>query len=251
MKFAYDIPGYVQGHRFSDEPDYYDATNQRFTDLAGGDRFRRYVSKTTGTPTFANRGTNNRRGLYLDNTCQWQFPFATPWMGSGVLVASYNTIDGATSGNVYGHIFGSEGLANITNNAMIFAQYNFGTRRLFLWGASSQLAHGLNIPDDNIVILAWSRDQEDRKSRLTMDGVSIDEIGPYASSTNTGEFIGLGQAKVCRLGNVTGDPASSAVSTQGTMHIFEQHFFSTNILRDHLSDTKDFIDTLKDHYGIA
>ena len=250
MKFAYDIPGYVQGHRFSDEPDYFDATNQRFTDLAGGDRFGQYVSKINGTPTFANRGTNNRRGLYLDNTNQWQFPFATPWMGSGILVASYNTVDSG-QGGIYSHIFGNSSLANIANEPAIFAQFYFGSRRLYLWGASSQLTHNRDIADDAILVLAWSRDQEDRKSRLTLDGVNIDVIGPYDSYTNTGEFIGLGSGKMCRLGNITGDSTSSAASTQGTMHIFEQHFFSTNILRDHLIDTKAFIDTLKAHYGIA
>ena len=64
MKFAFDVPGYVQGHRFSDEAEYYDSANQRFYDLAGFNRFGNHVEKIVGTPAFASRGSKSRRGFY-------------------------------------------------------------------------------------------------------------------------------------------------------------------------------------------
>lgn len=246
MKFAYDIPGYVQGHRFSDEPEYYNSTTGRFTDLAGGDRFDQYVSKVNGTPAFADRGANSRRGLYLDNTNHWQFPHACPWEGSGVLVAQYNVISGAAAGYIYSHIF-AEDTGTISNNPMLFAQYYFGNPLFRVWGAAAQLVSDVSLVDDAIMVFAWSRAQDDRIARVTTDGVSITVSSAYNPTNTNGNFIGLGGQPRCRLGNIDATGGTTA-STQGTMHIFEQHFFKTNILRDHLADTKAFIDTLKTYY---
>lgn len=249
MKFAYDIPGYVQGHRFSNDALFYDATKERFSDLAGGDRFGQYVSKINGTPVFANRGANSRQGLYLDNTNQWQFPFGTPWAGSGLLVAQYNTLDGATSGNIWSHIFGEDTLN--TNNSAIWVNYNFGTRTFYIWGAGSTLNQSTPIGDDVIVLIAWSRDQQDRIARHTTDGITVTASAAYNPSATNGVGIPLYGQPRCRLGNISSNAADTAVSTTGTMHIFEQHFWKGNILRDNLPDTKAFIDTLKTYYGIV
>lgn len=246
MKFAYDIPGYVQGHRFSNDPLYYDSTAQRFYDLAGGDRFGQGVTKVVGTPAFNNRGANSRQGLYLDNTNQWQFPHACPWEGSMVIVAQFNTIADLTT---YPWLFG-EDTSTLTNNPFIAAYSPSGVSKLWIQGGGGQLQHVPNIPNDQIIVFAVSRSQDDRISRYSRDAVTIDASAPYNTARTDGLYIGMrGQPRV-RLGALDGTNGTTA-STNGTSHVFEQHFFRTNILRDHQTATAEFMSTLKAYYGAA
>lgn len=243
MKFAFDIPGYVQGHRFSNDPLFYDSANERFYDLAGGDRFNQGVTKIVGTPVFNNRGTNNRQGLYLNNTNQWQFPHACPWEGSMLIVAQFATVNNAT---MYPWLFGED--ATVSNNPMIGAQYFFGTRNLWIQGGAAQLEQKPTIPDDTIIVFAVSRSQDDRLHRYSRDGVTVDSVGPYTPARTDGMYIGMGGQPRVRLGALDGTNGTTA-STVGTCHVFEQHFFRTNILRDHLTATSELMSTLKAYYG--
>lgn len=246
MKFAYDIPGYVQGHRFSNDPLFYDGTNERFYDLAGGDRFKQGVSKIVGTPVFNNRGSNNRQGLYLDNTNQWQFPHSCPWEGSMVIVAQFNMV---TNQSMYPWLFGEDTGAT-TNNPFIAAQSPGGTNRLWIQGGAAQLQQTPSIPNDQIIVFAISRSQDDRISRYSRDAVTVDATAAYNTARTDGLFIGMGGQPRVRLGALDGTNGTTA-SAVGTCHVFEQHFFRTNILRDYLSATSEFMSTLKAYYGAA
>lgn len=247
MKFAYDVPGYVQGHRFSDEADYYDSVNQRFYDISGFNRFGNHVEKVVGTPVFANRGSNSRRGLYLDNTNHWQFPHACPWMGSGLIVAELSFVTSGTT-SFYPHIFGDA--ATVSSNAQIRGGHFSGSTTINLAGPNAALAQSSAWPNNTLGIFAWSRNQEDRISRITRDGITVTATAPLAAATN-GNSIGMAGQPRCRLGNLSGIDGNTTASTTGTLHLFEQHFWKGDVLRDNLPELKAFIDTLKAHYGIA
>lgn len=252
MKFASDLPGYAQGHRFANTPEFYDSAKERFHDLAGYNRFGMYVKKVVGAPVFNLRGANARQGLFMDNTNQWTFPYACPWHGSGLVVMEFETPTGAVTANMWPLTFGTSDAANITNDPNLLVQYWFGTRRFHVWGPSSQANSTFDgVPNSTILIFAWSRNQQDRMYRKTQDGVTITAEGPYNPLSTTGDTLAmLGQPAV-RLGNLNGNSLSSAVSTVGTMHMFEQHFWKGDVLRDNPAELKAFIDTLKGHYGIA
>lgn len=248
MKFAYDIPGYAQGHRFSDEPDFYDSTNQRFYDLAGGDRFGNYVSKVNGTPTFNSRGTNNRRGLFLDGSNHWQFPHACPWQGSGLIVAQFKPTE-STAQYMYPWLFG-EDTSTLTNNPFIGAYYYYGSRYVWIQTGAAKNENKPAFTQDAIMILAWSNNQQTRVCSISLDGLTVTNAVnvPSPSATNGNYFGMIGQPRV-RLGDLAGNKVAATVTT-GSLHVFEQHFWNTDILHDYLTDTKAFIDTLKTYYGI-
>lgn len=251
MTYAYDIPGYAQGHRFSDDPRYYDSTNERFYDLAGGDRFGNYVQKRVGTPVFQDRGSNSRRGLYLDNQTHWQFPHACPWQGSGLWVVEIDYITtGTTAMNPL--IFADEIVGVLSSSPKIGTLHFSGQRRVSIDSGAAQLVStDLAFPDAQIAIFAWSRNQQDRYSRYTRDGVTVTATGPYNTSRTDGLYIGLQGQPHSVLGALLGDYADTTdvSATNGTIRIFEQHYWKDDILSNHLSKTKDFIDYLKDYYA--
>lgn len=248
MKFAYDIPGYAQGHRFSDESMFYDSVNQRFYDLAGGDRFGNYVSKVNGTPTFNSRGANSRRGLFLHGSNHWQFPHACPWHGSGLIVAQFKPTE-TTSQFMYPWLF-HEDTSNMTSGPFIGAYFYYNDRRLWIQRGAAQNQNQPNFSQDAIMILAWSGNQQTRVCSITLDGVTLTNATSAYSSTTNGNYIGMaGQPRV-RLGDLAGNKVAASVTT-GSLHVFEQHFWNADILHDYLSDTKAFIDTLKAYYAIS
>lgn len=246
MNFAYDIPGYVQGHRFSDEDYYYDATNQRFYDLAGGNRFGNHVERTFGTPVFANRGPNSRRGLLLNNNNQWQFPHQCPWMGSGLFVAELSFVTTSPTLSFFPYIFGEA--VTVTSNPVIRGQHASGQLTVAV-GTSGVLIQSSTWVNNTIGIFAWSRNQEDRISRITRDGVTVTASSPLAAANN-GNGIGMMGQPRCRLGNLNGVEGNTTTSTTGSLHLFEHHFWKGDVLRDSLPALKAFIDTLREHYGI-
>lgn len=246
MNFAYDVPGYVQGHRFADEPDYYDSLNHRFYDLAGFGRFGTHVEKIAGLPSFSNRGSNSRRGLFLDNTSHWQFAHACPWMGSGLIVAELDFVTSATS-SFFPYIFGEA--VTISSNPVIRGSHFSNATTINIAGPSAALAQSATWPNKTIGIFAWSRNQEDRVSRITRDGITVTASAPLAAATN-GNSIGMGGQPRCRLGNLNGLVGNTEPSTSGSLHLFEQHFWKGDVLRDNLPELKAFIETLKTYYDI-
>lgn len=249
MKFAYDVPGYVQGHRFSDRPDYYDAGKRYFRDLAGGDRFGQGVSHVVGTPVFSAFGPNTQRGLSLDNTCHWQFPHVCPWMGSGLAVVALQFVAGGTN-SFYPWIFGDA--TTVTNNGLIHARHNAGSREIIIKGYGGLAPTLINgYVDGQIAVIAWSRNQQDRICRMTRDGVTITESAPYDSASVNGNGIGLTGAYRTHLGNLNGIAGNTTPSTTGTLHLFEQHFWSGDVLKDHSGKLAEFISSLKTVYGLT
>jgi hypothetical protein len=249
MKFAYDVPGYAQGHRFSDEPEFYDSLNQRFRDLAAGDKFGNYVEKINGTPVFEYRGARNRRGLFLDNQNQWQFPHQCPWAGSGLVVVEMNYVtSGTTAFTPY--IFGESSL--LSDNPKIQAVHFSGQTRLSIDGGSGELSQRyIDFANNQIAIFAWSRNQEDRKSRITRDGLTVIESAEYTDNSSSGNFIRMGGQPRVRLGNLNGVDGDTTASTTGTLRLFEQHFWKGDVLRDNREDMEMFIQSLRQYYGIT
>ena len=91
---ANTIPGYIMGHRFSDDPAYYDSTNKRFYDLAGYGP-KADLKVTVGTPIFET--VNGQRSVKMDNTCHGVFQPAIAWQGSAVFVLKPVYVSGANT----------------------------------------------------------------------------------------------------------------------------------------------------------
>ena len=245
MTFAADIPGYVQGHRFSDDPIYYDGSG-RFFDQSAYSRFGRDVTRVNGTPTFASRGPNARRGLFLDNTNHWQFPHACPWMGSGMIVAELSYVAAGTTSFIP-YVFGEASL--VTTNPIMFMQHFSGQFRLYVVGGSNFNQQLQLVSNNTIVVFAWSRNQYGPEGRHTLDGVTVPTTA-FATRSD-GLYVGMGGLPRCRLGNLNGNAASTVTSTTGSLHLFEQHFWDGDILRDHLPAARAFIEDRRAHYGVV
>lgn len=248
MKFAYDIPGYVQGHRFSQDKRYYDSANTRFNDLAGYNRFGSYVEKVNGSATFSNHGTNSREGLLLDNTNHWKFVNAIPWEGTMLMVVKPVYASGATM-NIYPWIFGDSG--TISANPNIRQAFFSGSRSMNLATASSALTTSITgITSGNIMLMAFSVSQSDRKARRTQDGTTVTASSALAGTTN-GNGVAMGSSLRVRLGNLSGTAGDTTQNTTDYLYVFEQHFWKGDQLTDNLAAMKEFIDSLKSYYGIA
>lgn len=252
MAQAQDIDGYTQGHRFSSDEAYYDSDTKIFNDLAGGNRFGNYVENKIGNATFHSIGTNNREGLYLDNTSHWKFPHSCPWQGSGLMVVKLNYVTSGTT-SFFPLVFSAD-VGSISSEPKLSCLNFSGQTRLTIDGGSGQLSsEELYFPNEQIAIIVWSRNQEDRTSKYSLDGVTVNVTDPYDTTNANGNFIGLGGQPHSILGALKGDysDTTDASTTNGSLEIFEQHFWSTDILKDDLAKTKIFIDSLKSYYGIT
>lgn len=256
MKFAYDVPGYVQGFRFSQDRRFYDSANARFFDLAGYNRFGNYCEKVNGTASFANHGTNSREGLRLDNTNHWQFTPMVPWEGTHLIVFRPIFASGATM-SIHPLIFGNA--ATVGSNGKIRLQFASGVRSINIDTPSSSLSRSVaGLVSGSIALAAFSLSQSDRKARATQDGVTVSASSALAGTTNgVGVAIGAGGsagtlgARLCRLGNLSGTEGDVVQNTTDYLDLFEYHTFKGDQLTDNLAAMKEFIDSLKTHYGIA
>lgn len=246
MSYAFNIPGYVQGHRFLDDAIYYDAASKRFKDLAGFDHLGNGLTITAGSPVFETVGSN--RGIRLNNTFHGSFRSAIPWMGSVVLAIKPTYVSGSTITR-YPLLFGDAVTAS-SNGAIQVSHFSSQrTVRLSIAGAVLQSSQTRN--DNNLVVVAFSTDQETRKSYGTSDGITVTEATAPASTTN-GNAVGLSAGlSGVRFGNMNAVAGDLTEVTDFYCGIYEQHFFSTNIVLNHLAETKAFIDTLKKRYGVA
>jgi hypothetical protein len=253
--YAFDVPGYVQGHRFSSDARFYDSDNKRFYDLAGYSRFENAVDWVVGTPTFSSHGANSREGLLLDNTCQWKFTPAIPWEGTVILVFKPTLV--ATTVTLNTLIFGNQ--TTVSSNGRIFLSRSSPTNSITASTSGAALSRQVSgLTSGNITIAAFSMSQVDRKIYSTQDGVTVTGTSALAGTTN-GNGIALGQmssgtstegARYVRLGNNSGTLADTTQNTTNYLHLFEQHYFKGDALTSSLSKVKDFIDTLKSYYGI-
>jgi hypothetical protein len=255
MKFAYDVPGYLCGHRYTQDSRYYDAANNRFLDLA---RYGNHVRKTAGVPAYSNHGGNNREGLLLDNSCQLEMDNPIPWEGTVVLALK---IHKPAAANLFPYLFGDAALS--TSNGMLIVQGAGGAGNVTLTMAtpSSALASAQSLAQDTIHVIAFAMDQETRKAYRTIDGVTVNESAAAGASPsgvaaamgwngNIGLAGSLG-SRMVRIGNNSGVVGDVAANATNYVHLFEDHFFKGNALRNSLPVVKEFIDSLKATYGLA
>lgn len=243
---ANTIPGYIMGHRFSDDAAHYDSTNKRFYDKAG------YGAKadlrvTVGDPVFET--VNSQRAVRLNNT--WHGVFASPvaWQGSAIFVLKPNWVSGATVGK-NPVLFGDS--ATVSSNGQLQVLYASGQRRITWQTGSAQLASTLTRNDDNVVVVAFSISQETRLGYRSTDGVTVSTAAAAASTTNGNAPAMTSAMYGARFGNISGLAGSVLESTDMTVSMMEQHYFSENILTGgNLALTAAFITELKAQYGAS
>jgi hypothetical protein len=249
--YAWDIPGYMQGHRFSQDAEFYDSANTRFRDLAGYDHLANYCEKTAGTAAFSNHGANSREGLLLNNSNQWRFIPAIPWDGTVLVVIKPTLVSAAVTH--YPWLFSKSATATTNGNIRLVRASSVNSLQCLTTGASlSRSVTGL--VSGNICIVAFSLNQEDRKIHSTQDGVTVTSTSAAAGTTN-GNAVAIGygtssdpDARYGRLGNL--DNSTTTANATDYLHVFEQHFWKGDVLNDNATKLQAFITTLKAYYGI-
>lgn len=256
--YAWNVPGYIQGHRFSDDPRYWTTSSGRFRDLAGYDALNNYVQLVAGTPIFETLGANSRRGLKLNQSNIYKFHSSVSWEGSFLIVARAHT--GSGSLTLYPWTFGTADPPYV--NGTIRLNKSGGLNTFNAATPSALMTSPLgSIANDAIVICAYSFNQADRIARRTRDGVTIDTNGPAAGTNGNHLAIGGNTAPgvvadiggishdYVRLGDNFGD-GSLTPNTLDWLHVFEQHFWKGDVLLNNASALADFITHLKDYYGV-
>jgi hypothetical protein len=258
MKFAYDVPGYLCGHRYSQQDSsYYDATNNRFLDLALYGNHTRFAAGVA--PAFSVHGPNAREGLLLDNSSQWEIDNPIPWEGTVVVVMKIHM---PSPGSVYTYLFG-DAVTPTSNGMLIFQPLGGGGTVNNSFGAASGIlsAPSLAKPQDQIFVSAFAMDQEMRKAYSSSDGVTVNSSATAVAAVN-GNAVSLGWngnvglagslgARMVRVGNNSGAPGNVVANATNYAWLFEDHFFKGNVLRTALPQLKEFMDTLKAYYAAA
>jgi hypothetical protein len=243
---ANTIPGYIMGHRFSDDPADYNSGTKRFLDKAGYGA-RADLRVTVGDPVFET--VNGQRAVRLNNQCHGVFASPIPWQGSAIFVLKPWMVGGATTTR-YPILFGDAVTAS--SNGHLSVVFASGARRAGLATPSAQLSGTLQRNDDNAVVVAYSISQEARTMYRSSDGITVTPtVGP--ASLLNGNAIALGSAQFgARWGNLNAVAGDTTLETVLTVSMMEQHYFSENILvGGNLALTAAFIAELKTQYGAS
>ena len=245
--YAFQIPNYIQGHRFSDDELFYDSTKKQFIDQAGyGERAALKI--TVGSPKFETM--NNERALLLDNSFHGQFASPIPFQGSMIVVLKPKTEGVVASVSNFISIFGDS--PTLTSNGLLYTQYAGNQRRVILQIGSGRLALTKSRTDDNAVVIAYALDQTTQKLYCTVDGTTVQEVAPSAIRNDDGLNASMRSGlHGVRFGNLSGVAGNVAPIANLSTYMFEQHFYAGNILTENLAETKAFIDALKEKYGIV
>jgi hypothetical protein len=248
-----DIPGYVQGWRFSDDPAFYRSGDARFTDLAGYGALNE-LQVDAGTPTFVTDG--GARGVLIDNTWHGSFLPAACWQMSMILVARTQIV--GTGSQVLNLIlFGNA--ASVSSNSRLQMSFSSGNRSWLFATDGSVNVSTITRTDDSRALLAFSKSQETRKGYHSQDGVSVTETAAVADN-NSGNGLSMTRASAAtvglydadnrsRFGNLSGTRGDLTV-TASSIIAFEAHFFSGSILSDHLAAAATEIAALRTAYGL-
>ena len=248
---AHEIPGYVQGHRFSNESDvFYDADNLKFKDLSGYGDFLD-LEITTGSPSFEDTGVNNRKGLLLDKQVQGRFIPAAPWETTFVFAIYVELLTSGTQIR-FPYLFGTQ--ATETSNGYIQVRSVGGTRSVLMASPGSVLSREVLISGDGLIVGAISFDQSTRKGYDTKDGVTVNESSAVADGGN-GNGVAIGSASVtdfdglyCRFGDLLGDGSTTA-ETDLKVVALEHHFFTGNVIGSHQDKVAALLSEMSSHYG--
>lgn len=229
-----DLPGYVQGYKFTDSAAYYDSTNKYFIDQAGYSAFpASRLEITTGTPSFVD--VNSARGMVLDNTVQGYLNPFPMWHGSMIVVMGGPSLM-TSNQNLYVLIGG--GVTSGTGNCRLWymrvSAADYRARQVGIGGSNGEGLYG----SDAIFATCISGDQENRVMKgLESDGTV--NTGSTVADNNKGvEFfhdVGTTDrtyATRMRFGNLSGVKGDTAALVSGnSMIICELHFFNS-ILTD-------------------
>jgi hypothetical protein len=255
--FAWDLPGYLQGHRFSQHSDYYDADEERFKDLAGYG-YDNDCWVETGTPVFAGRGTRNREGILLDNTCHLACLPSNPWEGSIVLVLQPANTSTTGSATTFPLQWGTA--ATATSNGQLAVARIAASNVIRLMTAGS----GLSLPlagaaAGDMVIATFEMRQSTREGKHRKNSVAPTTVAAVAHAA-TGNQVAIGfssssgsglmDKRLLRIGNINGTYGSTTQDTVNPLYLFEQHFFSSFIISDHATKLDEFLTALRSDYGI-
>jgi hypothetical protein len=249
-----DIPGYIQGFRFSDESaSYYDSTAKVFHDLAGYGAFNA-LEITVGTPSFTTDG--GQRGLLLDNTCQGRFLPAIPWQGACITVMKPVTYD-ATTKTLTPVVFGKA--SSLSSNAYIALAYASSVYNHRLASTSAQIlatnAYS-GAGNSGVKVGAFAISQQTRKGYSTKDGVTVAETSAVADGGSgvalDGKNTARTDAQFARFGNISGTlDDTAALATTHKALMFELHFFKGNPLITDAATVASVLAELKAQYGEA
>jgi len=245
MTYAHDIPGYLQGHRFSDDPRYYDADRKYFRDLAGFDRLNNGLTIVNGSPVFIT--DNGHRCLKVDNTFNGAFPPATPFEGTQVIVAKVVYNSGAE--RYYIHTYGNS--LTPTDNGRL----EIRSARIAMNSQEgiSAITETLAVRDG--VVYASSFDQTNSRWRATRDGGATWDTDITIASPSTVDGNQLALTASVYPGNVFGalDGGNTANLTEKTdlyAHVWEQHFFEGFPMETEATKFQAWVAGLREKYGM-
>lgn len=244
MTYPVDIPGYVQGFRFSDDPVFYDADKKAFRDLAGYGPANDLVIDT-GTPNFVTSAAmNSQRGLELDNTFHGSFLPAITWEGTIVVVMKTDMDPNII---IYPVLWtnrtspaGGSGVLQVDADRV-----SYGVKAYVILSRNFDVRNGP-------AVFAASLSQETRKGSS--------QINTSSSTTSTaledddrgnGLAIGFECPERARFGDLDADPSNTTITSNLICSIFEMHFFSSIALVDYPSKMNALMASLRSKYGIS
>jgi hypothetical protein len=243
-----DIPGYLQGFRFSDDPQFYDSTAKHFYDLAGYDARGNGCDVLLGTPTFSTR--NSKRAIALDNTCHLAFLSTIPWQGATLFIYDVEVLTATFT--TYLVLTGATG--SLSAKTFLRLQRGSGTLKHRWAGLGGTLFTEVTTPGP--LALGAATSQTSRTAFLTTDGVSVSETAPVAGTNGsnasffvTSSFDDASFRSV--IGNLSGTPGDTTAVTSCKVHLWEAHFFKGNPYVDNASAMAALIAAKKTEYGIV
>jgi hypothetical protein len=257
MKTPYDVPGFLAGYRFINDPRYYDAANNRFLDLSG---YGLHCEKTAGTVAFSSHGPNQREGILLNNSCQLRIENPNPWEITMLVIMKAHVETGSVTLRPF--LFGDAVAAS--SNGQFQVNANPGATAVTTVCASPNgalAAPSLSHAEETIFISGFAFDQEMRKAYSTTDAITVNESAAAAATVNGNAVslqwngnIGLAGSEngmFIRVGNNSGTIGDTAANATNYLHLFGLFFFARNQFRLNLPRVKEFVDTERLYYGIV
>jgi len=257
--WAWDVPGYVQGHKFNQSKQCWDSATGRFKDQAGYDHLGNFADVVVGTPAFSVHGTRSREGLLFNNSCHLKFRPSIPWEGTMLVVFKPTLVSASVT---HWHWLWGTSATESSNGNIILARAS-SVNSMSYRTPSAQLSRQITgLVSGTIAIAAFSTSQETRIAYSTQDGVTVSPSAAAAATVH-GNACGMATSGVVaggiggvlsthvRMGDIIGD-GTVAPNATDYMHIFEQHFWKGNVLTGTaLPQVANFITSLKSYYGLA
>jgi hypothetical protein len=239
------LDGYLQGFRFSDDAQYYDAATKHFYDLAGYEDLGNGMTFDVGTPAFAT--VNSARAL--NNTTRGRFLMPHRWQGTMVIAMKPNM---AINTTIYPLLFSSSLQSAGSGFRIVRANAASYTYRYYRNATSPNYVEILKT-SNGILVAAFASDQQTRRFYSQEAGGSVTTASEIVAGTDSGNLLALGvggqdaNSMQARLGNCGGDFSDTTTVTEGA-HIFEMHFFDSNLFVTDPNGVDALLDTIAAAY---